>query len=106
MSKETIRKITDAEEKAREIVEAVNQRAKALYAETEQKSKEDRERLEQETAQRLRLMLDNMRAQSEEILRRSSESAQKEAERMNKMAEFHMEEAVKAIVWGIKEQCQ
>ena len=106
MSKETIRKITDAEEKAREIVEAANQRAKALYAETEQKSKEDRERLEQETAQRLRLMLDNMRAQSEEILRRSSESAQKEAERMNKMAEFHMEEAVKAIVWGIKEQCQ
>lgn len=106
MSKETIRKITDAEEKAREIVEAANQRAKALYAETEQKSKEDRERLEQETAQRLRLMLDDMRAQSEEILRRSSESAQKEAERMNKMAEFHMEEAVKAIVWGIKEQCQ
>lgn len=106
MSKETIRKITDAEEKAREIVEAANQRAKALYAETEQKSKEDRERLEAETSQRLRQMLDEMRAQSDEILRRSSESAQKEAERMNKMAEFHMEEAVKAIVWGIKEQCQ
>lgn len=106
LSKETIRKITDAEEKAREIVEAANQRAKAMFAETEQQSRQDREQLEAETMQRLRKMLDEMRAQSEEVLRRSSESAKKEAERMNKMAEFHMEEAVKAIVWGIKEQCQ
>jgi vacuolar-type H+-ATPase subunit H len=106
LSKESIRKITDAEEKAKEIVEAAKERAKAMYAETEQKSKEDREQLEAETEQKLRQMLDEMRAQSEEILRRSSESAKKEAENMNKLAEFHMEEAVKAIVWGIKEQCQ
>ncbi len=106
MSKESIRRITQAEDQAREIIEQANQRAKALYAETEQKSKEDREQLEAQTEQRLRQMLDNMQAQSQEILQRSSESAQKEAERMNKMAEFHMEEAVKAIVWGIKEQCQ
>ena len=84
MSKESIRKITDAEEKAREIVEAANQRAKAMFAETEQQSKQDREQLEAETSQRLRQMLDEMRAQSEEILRRSSESAQKEAERMTR----------------------
>ena len=106
MSKESIRKITQAEQEAREIVEAAHQRAKALYAETEQKSNEDREQLEAQTEQRLRKLLDDMQAQSQEILQRSSESAQKEAERMNKMAEFHMEEAVKAIVWGIKEQCQ
>ena len=106
MSKESIRKITDAEEKAKEIVEAAKERAKAMYAETEQKSKEDREQLEAETEQRLRKLLEDMRAHSEGILRRSSENAQKDAENMNKMAEFHMEEAVKAIVWGIKEQCQ
>ena len=106
MSKESIRKITQAEQEAREIVEAARARAKALYAETEQKSKEDREQLEAETEQRLRKLLDDMHAHSEEILRRSSENAQKDAENMNKMAEFHMEEAVKAIVWGIKEQCQ
>lgn len=106
MSKESIRKITQAEQEAREIVEAAQARAKAMYAETEQKSNEDREQLEQETAQRLREMLSQMQAQSEEILRRSSESAQKDAERMNSMAELHMEEAVKAIVWGIREQCQ
>jgi vacuolar-type H+-ATPase subunit H len=106
LSKESIRKITEAEDKAREIIEQANQRAKAMYAETEQKSKEDREQLEAETEQRLRKLLEDMRAHSEGILRRSSENAQKDAENMNKMAEFHMEEAVKAIVWGIKEQCQ
>ena len=106
MSKESIRKITQTEQEAREMVEAAQQRAKALFAETEQKSVEDRERLEQETAQRLRDMLGQMQTHSEEILRRSSESAQREAERMNIMAETHMEEAVKTIVWGIKEQCQ
>ena len=106
MSKESIRKITEAEEQARQIIEQANQRAKALYAETEQKSKEDREQLEAQTEQRLRKMLNDMQAQSQEILQRSSESAKKDAERMNKLAEVHMEEAVKAIVWGIKEQCQ
>ncbi len=106
LSKESIRKITQAEQEAREIVEAARARARALYAETEQKSVEDREQLEQETALRLRNMLDEMQAKSQEILQRSSESAQKDAERMNKMAELHMEEAVKAIVWGIREQCQ
>lgn len=106
MSKESIRKITQAEQEAREIVEAAQARAKAMYAETEQKSNEDREQLEKQTEQRLRTMLDEMQAKSQEILQRSSEGAQKEAETMNKLAEFHMEEAVKAIVWGIKEQCQ
>ena len=106
LSKESIRKITQAEQEAREIVEAARARAKALYAETEQKSNEDRKQLEQETELRLRKMLDDMQAKSREILQRSSEGAQKDAERMNKMAELHMEEAVKAIVWGIKEQCQ
>ena len=106
MSKESIRKITQAEQEAREIVEAAQARARAMYAETEQKSNEDREKLEKQTEQRLRTMLDEMQAKSQEILQRSSEGAQKEAEHMNKLAEFHMEEAVKAIVWGIKEQCQ
>ena len=106
LSKESIRKITQAEQEAREIVEAARARAKALYAETEQKSVEDREQLEQETALRLRNMLDEMQAKSQAILQRSGESAQRDAERMNKMAELHMEEAVKAIVWGIREQCQ
>ncbi len=106
LSKESIRKITQAEQEAREIVEAARARAKALYAETEQKSTEDREQLEAQTEQRLRKMLEEMQAHSQEILQRSSEGAQKDAERMNKMAELHMEEAVKAIVWGIKEQCQ
>ena len=106
MSKETIQKITQAEQEAREILEAANQRARALYGETEQKSNEDREQLEKETEQRLRAMLEDMQKRSEEILSRSRESAQKEAEQMNKLAEKHMEEAVKAIVWGIMEQCQ
>ena len=77
-----------------------------MCAQTEQKSKEDREQLEAQTEQRLRKLLDDMQAQSQEILQRSSEDAQKDAEHMNKLAEFRMEEAVKAIVWGIKEQCQ
>ena len=106
MSKESIRKITQAEQEAREIVEAAQARAKAMYAETEQKSIEDREQLEQQTEQRLRNMLDEMQAKSQDILQRSSESAKHDAENMNRLAEFHMEEAVKAIVWGIKEQCQ
>ena len=106
MSKESIRKITQVEAEARQIVEAAQQRARTMYAETEQKSNEDREQLEKQTEQRLRAMLNEMQAKSQEILQRSSEIAQKDAENMNKLAEFHMEEAVKAIVWGIKEQCQ
>ena len=106
MSKETIQKITQAEQEARDILEAANQRARALYAETEQKSNDDREQVEKETEQRLRAMLDDMQKRSEEILSRSRESAAQDAEQMNKLAETHMEEAVKAIVWGIMEQCQ
>lgn len=88
------------------MIEAAQQRARALYAETEQKSNEDRERIEQETESKLRRMLDDMQGRSQEILKRSQEGAQKDAEKMNKLAETHMEEAVKAIVWGIMEQCQ
>lgn len=106
MSKQTIQMITEAEAQAAEIIREARRRADVLYAETEQKSREDREQIEQDTQLRLRKMLEDMKAKSEEILKRSSESAQREAESMNKLAEFHMEEAVKAIVWGITEQCQ
>ena len=106
MSKETILKITQAEAQAAEIIEAAKERAQAMYAETEQKSNEDRERIEQKTQSSLRAMLDDMQSRSELILQRSLESAQQDAESMNHMAELHMEEAVKAIVWGIMEQCQ
>lgn len=106
MSKETIQKITQAEAQAKEILDAAHQRARALYAETEQKSIEDREQLEQITEQELRRKLEEMRIRSEELLQKGMETAQRDAKIMNKMAELHMEEAVKAIVWGITEQCQ
>ena len=106
MSKETMTKITSIEAEAEQIIEAAKERARVLYAETELKSAEDRQRIEQETEVHLRRLLEEMQERSREILEKSRESAQKNAEEMNKMAEFHMEEAVKAIVWGIVEQCQ
>ena len=106
MSKETMTKITDVEAQAAKIIETARERARVMYAETEQKSAEDRERVEQETEIRLRRLLDEMQQRSQEILEKSRESAQQNAEEMNRIAEFHMEEAVKAIVWGIVEQCQ
>lgn len=106
MSKETMTKIAEVEAQAVQIIEAARERARALYAETEQKSNEDREKIEAETELRLRRMLEDMQQRSTAILERSRESAQADAEEMNRMAEFHMEEATKAIVWGIVEQCQ
>jgi len=106
LSKETILKITEAEAQAKQILDAANERARELYAETQVKSQEDRELIEQRTEKELREKLDDMQHRSEEILQRSLESSKKEAELMNKAAEAHMEEAVKAIVWGIVEQCQ
>lgn len=99
-------KIAEVEAQAAQIIEAARERARALYAETEQKSNEDRETIEAETELRLRRMLEDMQQRSTAVLERSRESAQADAEEMNRMAEFHMEEAVKAIVWGIVEQCQ
>ena len=106
MSKETMTKIAQVEAQALQIVEDAKARARAMFSETEQKCNEDRERIEAETDIRLRQMLDDMQMRSTQILERSRESAQKEADEMNKKAEFRMDEAVKAIVWGILEQCQ
>lgn len=106
MSKETMTKIAEVEAQALQIVEDAKSRARAMSAETEQRCTEDRERIEAETDLRLRKMLDDMQKRSTEILEKSRESAQKEADEMNKKAEFRMDEAVKAIVWGILEQCQ
>ena len=106
LSKETMTKIAQVEAQAAQILEEAKERARAMSAETEQKCNEDRERIEAETELRLRRMLDDMQKRSTEILERSRESAQKEADEMNRKAEFRMEEAVKAIVWGILEQCQ
>ena len=106
MSKETMNRIAQVEEQAAQIIAAARERARALYSETEQKSKEDREKVEAETELHLRRLLDEMQQRSQEILERSGASAKKSADDMNKMAEFHMEEAVKAVVWGIVEQCQ
>ena len=99
-------KIAEVEAQAAQIIEAARERARALYAETEQKSNEDQETIEAETELRLRRMLEDMQQRSTTVLERSRESAQADAEEMNRMAELHMEEAVKAIVWGIVEQCQ
>lgn len=106
MSKETILKIKEAEAKAKEIRDAAHVRARELYAETQQKSEADRIALEQETERELRERLDDMRTRSEEIVARSLEVAKAEAEQMNNLAKTHLEEAVKAVVWGIREQCQ
>ncbi len=106
MSKEIMTRITEVEAQALQIVEDAKARARAMSAETERKCNEDRERIEAETNLRLRRMLDDMQKRSTEILEKSRESAQKEADDMNKKAEFRMDEAIKAIVWGILEQCQ
>lgn len=106
LSKESIQKICEAEEQAKLIREQAQARAREMYAETQEKSEADRIELEQRTERELRETLDSMRKRSEEILQRSLEEAQKNAEQMNKLAKTHMEEAVKAVVWGIREQCQ
>ncbi len=106
LSKETILKIQEAEAQAKEIREAAHARARELYAQTQEQSEADRIALEQATERELREKLDDMRTRSEEIVQRSMEIAKAEAEQMNKLAKTHLEEAVKAVVWGIREQCQ
>ena len=106
MSKETIQKIQEAEAQAKEIREAAHARARELYAQTQEHSEADRIAIEQETQRELREKLDDMRTRSEEIVQRSLDVAKAEAEQMNKLAKAHLEEAVKAVVWGIREQCQ
>lgn len=106
MSKETILKITEAEAQARQIREAALVRAREMYAEVQTQSEADRIALEQQTERELREKLENMRRRSEQIVQKSQENAKAEAEQMNHLAKTHLEEAVKAVVWGIREQCQ
>ncbi len=106
MSKESILKIQEAEAQAKEIREAAHARAREMYALVEKQSEADRIALEQATERELREKLDDMSARSQEIVERSLDVAKAEAEQMNQLAKTHMEEAVKAVVWGIREQCQ
>lgn len=106
MSKESILKIQEAEAQAKEIREAAQTRAREMYALVEKQSESDRIALEMATERELREKLDDMSARSQEIVERSLEVAKAEAEQMNQLAKTHMEEAVKAVVWGIREQCQ
>lgn len=106
MSKESILKIQETEAQAKEIREAAQVRAREMYVLVEQQSEADRVALETATERELREKLDDMRTRSQEIVQRSLEAAKAEAEQMNQLAKTHMEEAVKAVVWGIREQCQ
>jgi vacuolar-type H+-ATPase subunit H len=106
LSKEIIVKIKEAEAQAQEIRSSAEDEAKARIrrAQTEGRALCDKTEARVSAANREKLKVAEERA--EEVLNKTLGESEDEAQKMREEAEFNMREAIRAIIAGVKEQCQ
>ena len=103
MSQSAIEKITEAEEQAEVLCRVAEERATEMRAEMERKAKEHLEAVERTaTAQKEEKLLQT-RELTRALIQKKRGEAEAEAKEAEKRARERMDEAVRAIVWGIVE---
>lgn len=98
-----IEKITEAEQRAEVLCRVAGERAAEARADMERKAKEHLGMVERTAAEKNAKNLVQSRAQTDALIRKKREEAEREAEALREMATERMNEAVSAIVWGIIE---
>ena len=106
LSKETISKIKETEAQARRIRTDAEEEAKARVRRAEADGQRSFERAEEQAIKQNKEKLRIAKARADEVMKKAEESAQTDADAMREAAEFNMREAVRAIIAGVREQCQ
>ena len=106
MSKETILKIKEAEEKADQIRAAASAQAKNRLKETEALGKKLCEETELKVSAENEKKLALIREKAEEMILHNKAVAKEDAKAESDAAGVHMREAIRYIIGGIMDQCQ
>lgn len=106
LSKETILKIKEAEDKAEQIRASASAQAKTRIADTERLGKRLCEQTELRVTGENEQKLELIREKANEMILHSREAAEAEAKENYGSAGLNMREAVRYIIGGITEQCQ
>lgn len=106
MAKEAIEKIRAAEDEAQRILEHIPLKVKQVLDEAERARQTLCEAAEAESVRETEDQLEQMRTRADQLLARSAEEAEAEAEVMRQASEAAMADAVKLVVWGILAKCQ
>lgn len=106
MSKEIVLKIKDAEAEAQKIRENARAEGAERIARAEAEGKKRCQKAERDAAVVNNEKLDITAQRVDELLERAKNSANGEAAALREAAEFNIREAVRAIVAGVREECQ
>ncbi len=106
MSKQVIEEIRKAEAKADEVKRAAGEKAAAMRAAVEAQGRAQSEEVLRVTEAEYSGRLAEIERRADRLIARKREEAEKEAEAICETARVHLNEAVKAVVWGIVEKCQ
>ena len=106
MSKQVIEEIRKAEAKAAEVRRAANEKAAAMRAAVEAQGKAQSEEVLRVTENEYNGRLSEIEERADRLIARKRAEAETEAAALCDAARVHMNEAVKAVVWGIVEKCQ
>ena len=103
MSQNAIAKITEAEEQAEVLCRVARERAAEARADLERKAKAHLAMVEQNATQQKEEKLAQTKELTRALVEKKRAEAQAEAQDVQTRAKEKMDEAVKAIVWGIVE---
>ena len=106
MSKQVIEEIRKAETEAEKVKRAATEKATAMRAAVETQGKTQCEEVLRVTENEYRERLAEIGRRADRLIERKRAEAKLEAVSMCNAAKVHMNEAVKAVVWGIVEKCQ
>lgn len=106
MSRESILKIREAEERADEIVKNARERARAIVATAEAEGREACERIERETSAELSEMLGKIRERTCLLSERTEEECAEEIAALRERVALRRRIAEKIIIGGVERKCR
>ncbi len=106
MSRESIQKIREAEERAEQLVEDAKLQAREMQAKAEQLGREECERVELETAASLAEMMKQLRERTAAMTERMENEAREEAEKLQSDSALRKRSAEKIVIRGLMSKCR
>lgn len=103
MSQNAIKIITEAEEQAEVLCRVAEERAAEMLSTMERKAKAHLAEVEQTAVAQRAEKLDRTRELTQTLVEKKRAEAENEAKHIEEQARARMNEAVRAIVWGIVE---
>ena len=106
MSRDSIQKIKETEDRAEQIVEDAKQRAREMVAAAERDGLDACERTERETAASIDQMMLQLRERTAAMSERMANEAEEEAAKMRADAALRKRSAEKIVIRGLTSKCR